>query len=472
MSGIEENSLMKRVRITTVSRVSMAVTIVLGAICIGLFVSGRAQLDALSDATQAYMDCDSATRQLKEGSNYLTDEARLAASTGEVKYAERYFQEANVVKRREHGLSILKKNFDHTDAYKNMVAALDQSMDLMATEEYAMRLALEGSGTAVADMPAEVQDVELSAEDAAATPEQKTARAQEMMTDGTYEGTVSLISTNLESCSSSLVKQTKSSQQAATDRFYAFYRALEISVGIFAVMAVFTAFVMRHLVVKPLAIYDGRFEKGDELPVIGAKELQKLAETYNAVARENEQIQALIRHQAEHDPLTDLLNRGSYDKMLDLYERGAAEHPFALIMIDVDTFKQVNDTYGHQMGDEILKHVAHLITIAWRNIDHVCRIGGDEFAIIMVEMTSDLAYTIEEKIDYVNERLQHPDPTTGLPPVSISVGVAFTDRSVPGESLFKDADAALYNTKEHGRAGYTIHDVNGRGERKSGAGTC
>ena len=465
MSGIEENNLMKKVRITAVSRVSMVVTIILGAICIGLFVSGRVQLNALDAATQSYMDCDQATRELQDGSNYLKEQARLAATTGEVKYAQRYFQEANVVKRREHGLSTLKAGFDHTDAYKNMVSALDQSMDLMTTEKYAMRLALEGSGTALSDMPQEVQDVELSAEDAAATPEEKTALAQQIMTSGAYEGTISLISTNLESCSNALIKQTKEAQQAATDRFYALYHALEVAVGVFAVMALFTAFVMRKLIVKPLQIYGESINRGEIFPVIGAKELQNLAETYNTVYRENEQIQALIRHQAEHDPLTDLLNRGSYDKMLDLYERGAAEHPFALIMIDVDTFKEVNDTYGHAEGDAILKHVAHLITVAWRNIDHVCRIGGDEFAIIMVEMTSDLAYTIEEKIDYVNDRLAHPDPASGLPPVSISVGVAFTDRGDAGDSLFKDADAALYNTKENGRAGYTIHDARGRGER-------
>ena len=456
---------MKKIRITAVSRASIVLTVIVGAICVVLFVNGRVQLDALDAATQTYMDCDQATRLLQDGSNYLSEQARLAATTGEAKHARLYFQEADVIKRREHGLAMLKKDFDHTDAYKSMTAALEQSRELMKTEEYAMRLALDGSGTAVADMPEEIREVALDAADAAATPADKSARAQEMMTDGAYEGTVSLITTNLKSCSNALVKQTKNAQQQATDRFYAFYRALEVSVGVFAVMALFTAFVMRHLVVKPLATYDAQFEKGDTLPVIGAKELQKLAETYNAVYRENEEIQALIRHQAEHDPLTDLLNRGSYDKMLALYEKDASEHPFALIMIDVDTFKQVNDTYGHATGDAILKHVAHLITIAWRNIDHVCRIGGDEFAIIMVEMTSDLAYTIEEKVDYVNDRLAHPDPTTGLPPVSISVGVAFTDRAEAGESLFKDADTALYNTKENGRAGYTIHGAGGRGER-------
>lgn len=450
---------MKKIRITCVSRASIAITVVVGALCVGLFVQGRARLGATQEATQAYMDCSSATKRLQDGSDYLKDMARLAATTGQEKYVDLYLQEANVTKRRENGLRHLKEHFNGTDAYKNMMAALDQSNGLMATEEYAMRLALEGAGEAVADMPDEIDAVELSAEDAALTPEGKSARAQEIMTGGEYEGTISLISTNLESCSNALISTTEQAQQQAHDEFVAIYRALEIAVGVFAAMTLFTAFVMRRLVVKPLVAYNECIKRGEIFPVVGAKELQSLAETYNTVYRENEQIQALIRHQAEHDPLTDLLNRGSYDKMLDVYQSG--DRPFALILVDIDTFKSVNDTYGHAMGDEIIKRVAYLLKIAWRSIDHVCRIGGDEFAIIMVEMTSDLTYTIEEKIDFVNEQLKHP--TDGLPPVSISVGVAFTDRADAGESLFKDADTALYYTKEHGRAGYTIHNDKGRG---------
>ena len=163
----------------------------------------------------------------------------------------------------------------------------------------------------------------------------------------------------------------------------------------------------------------------------------------------------LIRHQAEHDALTDILNRGSFDKMLNIYEGG--DRPFALILADVDTFKSVNDTYGHAMGDKILKKVASLLTLGFRSIDHICRIGGDEFAVIMVEMTSDLQYTIQEKIDEINRQLLNPED--GLPPVSLSVGVAFTDREGASDSLFKDADHALYCTKENGRNGCSFYGL-------------
>ena len=117
--------------------------------------------------------------------------------------------------------------------------------------------------------------------------------------------------------------------------------------------------------------------------------------------------------------------------------------------MDVDIFKSVNDTYGHATGDAILKKVSSLLKSAFRSVDYVCRIGGDEFAIVLVEMTSDLKYTIQEKITAVNQELS--EPTDGLPAVSLSVGVAFSDRENPGESIFKDADKALYQSKEDGK---------------------
>ena len=111
----------------------------------------------------------------------------------------------------------------------------------------------------------------------------------------------------------------------------------------------------------------------------------------------------------------------------------------------------MNDTYGHALGDVILKKVADYLKAAFRNNDYVCRIGGDEFAILMVEMTTDLQYTIKKKIDSVNQQLSSPEK--GIPKVSLSAGVAFSDRENPGENIFEDADKALYKVKENGRNG-------------------
>lgn len=87
----------------------------------------------------------------------------------------------------------------------------------------------------------------------------------------------------------------------------------------------------------------------------------------------------------------------------------------------------------------------------------MCRIGGDEFAIIMVEMNPSLKYTIVDKITAINKELS--EPTDGLPAVSLSVGVAFTERENPGPSIFTDADEALYHVKENGKHGCGFYGI-------------
>ena len=125
--------------------------------------------------------------------------------------------------------------------------------------------------------------------------------------------------------------------------------------------------------------------------------------------------------------------------------------------MDVDSFKTVNDTCGHAAGDAILKKVSGLLLNAFRSIDYVCRIGGDEFAVIMVEMTSDLKYTIQEKIDAVNQTLAQEE--SDLPKISLSVGVAFSDRENPAGTIFQDADKALYQRKSNGKAGCSFYEA-------------
>ena len=98
-----------------------------------------------------------------------------------------------------------------------------------------------------------------------------------------------------------------------------------------------------------------------------------------------------------------------------------------------------------------------LLADGFRSIDHVCRIGGDEFAVVMMDVTGNLGYTIEDKIGEINKQLAKQEENA--PAVSLSVGAAFADQETPGESLFKDADLTLYYVKEHGRNGCRIYSA-------------
>ena len=161
--------------------------------------------------------------------------------------------------------------------------------------------------------------------------------------------------------------------------------------------------------------------------------------------------QSILRRKAENDALTGLLNRASFEQMKTRLRD--LSQPFALLLIDVDVFKSINDTYGHEMGDKALIRVANLLKENFRSTDHVFRIGGDEFAVVVTPIQVENQNIISEKIDNINHALQNP--TGDFPRYSLSVGIAFSSDGYTDE-LFRQADKALYHTKENGRCGYTF----------------
>ena len=445
----------KKIKIRKVSAWSIGITILLAVLFLVIAVQGGNEFQVVQETTNKYILCERAAKNLQDGSNYLTEQVRLYSMTGERSYLDNYFKEVNETRRREKAVKSLKRYFDGTESFTSLQKAMDCSENLMNTEYYSMSLVLEAQGINRETWPEELQNVNLSSEDSQLTSSEKMKKAEQIVCDDTYQESRQEITDDVSNCMEQLIKITKNRQGRATTIFSDMYLKIEIGISILIVLLLVISIMIRSLVVKPLISYNESIQRGEIFPVIGAEELQNLAETYNKVFKENKETQMLIRHQAEHDALTGVFNRGAFEKLLKVHEKAEEQSPFALILIDVDTFKSVNDTYGHAVGDEILKKVAALLRSAFRSIDFVFRIGGDEFSIIMVEMTSDLAYTIEEKIKAVNEELANPK--SGLPAVSLSVGVAFTDRENPGESLFKDADKALYFIKENGKSGCKIY---------------
>ena len=127
----------------------------------------------------------------------------------------------------------------------------------------------------------------------------------------------------------------------------------------------------------------------------------------------------------------------------------------ALILLDIDRFKGINDTYGHEMGDKVLQKVGHLLSGYFRSGDYPVRIGGDEFIVILNDFDEVNKNTIKHKLNLINNELQ--DTADGLPLVTLSVGVAFSKKGYSDE-LFNQADAALYAVKEAGRNGVRFYN--------------
>ena len=125
-------------------------------------------------------------------------------------------------------------------------------------------------------------------------------------------------------------------------------------------------------------------------------------------------------------------------------------------IIDADNFKSINDTYGHAVGDIVLQRIADVVKKEFRSMDYICRIGGDEFAVIMVDVSKKHRDIIARKLTSINKELSCAKEN--IPAIFLSMGVAFSDRNNPGESIFKDADYVLYKVKENGRNGYRFYE--------------
>lgn len=156
-------------------------------------------------------------------------------------------------------------------------------------------------------------------------------------------------------------------------------------------------------------------------------------------------------YNSTHDSLTGAYNRAGYNALLTQLE---LEKTY-LLMVDGDNFKGVNDTCGHETGDRILQKMTDRMKKSFRPEDHVCRVGGDEFVILVTHAEEQLAELIGRRIDRINAELR--DPSDGLPPVSISAGIAYGAYAESFSQLYAQADQALYETKDKGKASYTFY---------------
>lgn len=149
------------------------------------------------------------------------------------------------------------------------------------------------------------------------------------------------------------------------------------------------------------------------------------------------------------DPLTGTFNRRKFHEELGISIANALRyhHLFALLMLDIDHFKCINDKFGHQAGDNVLRAVCELITSSIRSSDQLFRVGGEEFCLLTAVGEAEDVHLLAEKIRQVVESHAFP----GIGRVTISIGIAYFREYDTQESIYARADAALYGAKHQGR---------------------
>jgi diguanylate cyclase (GGDEF)-like protein len=198
-----------------------------------------------------------------------------------------------------------------------------------------------------------------------------------------------------------------------------------------------------------------RDELGESDPERFADAVERLVEAAGAI--QAAAVEEVVRNrsrelesQANTDPLTGLGNLRSLQRqmahLLDLHKR--YEHPFGVLLMDVDGLKRINDSHGHQAGDRVLMQVAMSLRRSIRSVDTAARIGGDEFCVLAPEQDARSAVALAERLAAAaGEEVATPDE----PPVSLSIGAASCpEHGADAETLIDVADRAMYKAKAAG----------------------
>ncbi len=418
-----------------------------------------------------------AALELQASSDYLTEEVRLFVLSYDFKHVENYFNETKVVQRRNKAVekirniaesSVLFPGIDKNDSGSSaseslllLQKALDESNQLEQMEYQAMKLVLQGTGQISnpnLNIPEEILNTKLSSDDENLAPQYKIPKAWIILFSQEYLQSKLTISDYKTKAIQHILNKAKIAHDKRLDELKSVFIMLMLCIaGIFITNLIFFFGIIR-LVIRPLYSFIKDIGNNKKLKSTKTKEFNILSDTYNMMYDKNEANEILLRHKAEHDELTGLMNRAAFSQLKVALTN--SEEDIALIIIDVDSFKTINDTKGHETGDKILKHVAETLLKNFRTSDYVCRVGGDEFCVILTQCDIDHRKTealISSKMSRIKEEL-----SKGLDEIStitLSAGIALSQEGW-SEDLYNNADKALYRVKGSGKNnfGFYIED--------------
>ncbi len=407
--------------------------------------------DEMRQNTENYISWQQSAYDLQIGSDYLTEQVRCFTETGDRQYLDNYFKEANVTQRRDKALESVQQIFGDSPAAQSLEAAMAQSVILMDREYYAMRLTVEAYGYDLAEFPREIRNVGVDPADAALPPAEKEARARDMVFDSTYYERKNAISGHMRNCLSELAQDVEGDQSLTSDALHTLLSHQQILIILAIAISLLTMILNLLLVVSPLlrSVMFIRAEK--PIPITGSSEFQFLAKTYNLMYEANLEKREHLAFEATHDKLTGVYNRSGYDFLLTNLDLATS----ALLVFDLDKFKSINDTYGHEVGDAVLVRTAQVLRANFRDQDFVCRLGGDEFAVIMVHVRPNASELIRGKVAHINRTLRRAEGPTA----TVSCGAAYGLGVQDIEEFFRRADAALYQAKARGGCDCEVTDT-------------
>lgn len=442
-------------------RFSVVCSILAVLLCGTLFISIycvtqiRSKSDLTTSATQNLIKAEKALSAISSTTEYMTEQARLFVETYEPTYARSYVRELSSVKTIDVSMNTLRSFYDvSSPEFEELVASIDEANSIIDTELYAMRLVFLAKSNTLVTIPSEIFEVEVTPEDAALPKAKMLLKAKESLFEQTFVLERKQISSRIKHTIDIFEAKAEAQLQDIQNSQLRLVRILHSMILLQAVLLAITIFVIFKLILKPLSTYENALQLDQRIIPKGCAELIYLAETYNETFDSKERTKKNLEINAETDGLTKLLNRKAFDKVCEAYT--GSDERFALLIIDFDNFKRVNDTYGHKGGDEALCFLSEILLANFRKSDYVIRLGGDEFAVIMTTFNSQIHQIIKRKIDIINHK--YLKAIKEFDDLTISVGAAVS-YSGYSEEVFLAADRELYKVKTTTKCDVSSCDV-------------
>ena len=435
------------VRVIDALLISFGVLItVAGIVALLTLLNARTSTAQLRDR---YEECVDATTDLALSSYDLTAFSRIFVLTSKPEYFERYYNEYYYVRRRERAVETLKRSGVGSQATQLLIDAYKASGQLIDIELRAM--AIVANAIKLDPMPKALASVKLTPEELKASPAEARAMGEALLFSSDYDQLRSRVSEQIDACVVAL-KQEMRAERAKTVAIEERQQTILLVVlGSLLLLLSAVGLINRRLVLRPLRKIELHIQKDEPFEIRGAREIRKVALAYNKLYEENKSRTLLLEHMAQTDPLTGLFNRGSFDQLLSQFTE-----EMALLAVDIDLFKEINDRYGHEVGDEVLKKVASELKSAFEEEDYCCRIGGDEFAVVVSDATKESRVEIVALLERIYQNMR--DGSNDMPAVTLSIGVAFGCDLPRDMNVYHAADKALYEAKRNGRNQFVFFD--------------
>lgn len=445
-----------KVHLKKISFLFLALILALSAVLISTALKVPLQFQLFAKNSMQSQKVAEAAVSLQEASDFLTDESRRFAINGEWIHLENYFLEVNEFRRREKALEEINNSGAPEASADFIEKALKESKELEEIECKAMKLVVSAKGydkNPLYKIPPAVENAELSDKEKAMDFNTKMATAWLTLFSDQYFSKKMAISDYRSKAVEEIFKRTGALNRNNAERLKATFHKTIIVIVLIVVFSLIFFLIILLFVVKSLYVFIDNIKHEQKLKSTRTKELELLRQTYNEmfdIAMEKEHF---LRQKAEHDELTGLINRSAFKVILKALKESS--ETVAFIMLDIDKFKEINDTYGHSVGDKVLKTVAQVLESSFRSTDYAARLGGDEFAVVLSKCDEDMERTkliISAKMQTLFRKLEEKSPKE-IPQTTLSCGIAISKNGW-NENLIEKADAALYEIKRAGRNGF------------------